>query len=627
MAAPAWATDLTSFWTADTAASTVTNFTLTGGPTGATNNPETDYYVQGGATPASISKNAFAASTKGFIIDNLGTTFTVPTDGIVLAWGIFTAVGSLAAKASGGLRIAIGDSATSYNQYYVGGSDTLIFESWVPYVVNPNAATADAGTVTTNWRWVGIIAALPTGGPTKGAPLAIDAIRYGRHTLTYTLGDGSPNYNTFALAEATANSLANRWGNIEYNKGAYYVQGFHSFGSSGTLVDFRDSNKVVFIRASGANNGTNDAVTTGYNRFEILNASSNVDWDNVTFQALGTRARGVFVHTAGTFDATNCQFIDVDTFSLLSTSVMTDCTFRRTNAITAPGSDLRRSRVLTPTIAADTSAIVWNVNTNPNGKLDGMTFSKGTNAHHAINLGASSPTTVTLTGITFTGFNSSDAQNDSVLYLSDQGSDKAWTINAIGCTGTVSYKKARSGDTVTVNQGVSVSIHAQDIDTAADIANARAWVKVASSAGGYPYQAAVSTLTQTAGTATCTTSATHNLKTNDYVYIEGASPQAYNGTHQITVTGGSTFTFTIDSGTSSPATGTIKVTLVLIHGLTDSSGNISSSAKSYSAAQPITGRIRRASAGYGKLYKTSPITGTIDTANGLSLVVQMLPDL
>lgn len=69
--------------------------------------------------------------------------------------------------------------------------------------------------------------------------------------------------------------------------------------------------------------------------------------------------------------------------------------------------------------------------------------------------------------------------------------------------------------------------------------------------------AAVTTLTQAAGLATCTTTAVHGLSTGDFVRIEGANETHYNSVHQVTVTGGSTFTFAVDSGATSPATGTI----------------------------------------------------------------------
>lgn len=70
----------------------------------------------------------------------------------------------------------------------------------------------------------------------------------------------------------------------------------------------------------------------------------------------------------------------------------------------------------------------------------------------------------------------------------------------------------------------------------------------------------VSSLTQAAGTATCTTGTAHGFSTDEWVYVEGANESGYNGIVQVTVTGTTTFTYTVDAATASPATGTITVT-------------------------------------------------------------------
>lgn len=68
---------------------------------------------------------------------------------------------------------------------------------------------------------------------------------------------------------------------------------------------------------------------------------------------------------------------------------------------------------------------------------------------------------------------------------------------------------------------------------------------------------AVTSITQTTGTATVTTTASHNLATGNWVTIAGAAQYGYNIVAQITVTGATTFTYAVNSGTVSPATGTI----------------------------------------------------------------------
>lgn len=68
---------------------------------------------------------------------------------------------------------------------------------------------------------------------------------------------------------------------------------------------------------------------------------------------------------------------------------------------------------------------------------------------------------------------------------------------------------------------------------------------------------AVTSVTRSATTATVTTTANHGLSTGNWVTMVGASPDGYNGIVQITVTGLATFTYTVDGGLTTPATGTI----------------------------------------------------------------------
>lgn len=70
--------------------------------------------------------------------------------------------------------------------------------------------------------------------------------------------------------------------------------------------------------------------------------------------------------------------------------------------------------------------------------------------------------------------------------------------------------------------------------------------------------ATVSSITQTGGVATVTTSGAHGFVTGDSVAIDGADQTGYNlESTNITVTSTTTFTYSVDSATVSPATGTI----------------------------------------------------------------------
>lgn len=70
-------------------------------------------------------------------------------------------------------------------------------------------------------------------------------------------------------------------------------------------------------------------------------------------------------------------------------------------------------------------------------------------------------------------------------------------------------------------------------------------------------QAAVSGITRSGGTATVTTSSAHGLIPGESVTISGANETDYNGTYTATITGTTTFTYTVSGSPSTPATGTI----------------------------------------------------------------------
>lgn len=68
----------------------------------------------------------------------------------------------------------------------------------------------------------------------------------------------------------------------------------------------------------------------------------------------------------------------------------------------------------------------------------------------------------------------------------------------------------------------------------------------------------ISSMTQAAGVATVTTGTAHGLSVNDWVTIEGANETEYNGIVQVqSVPTTTTFTITVDSGATTPATGTL----------------------------------------------------------------------
>lgn len=576
----------------------LTGWTHIGNPAGLTA-PETDYFVQGNNC---ITKNAWASAIRGMIY-NFGT-ITVPTDGAVIMWISHSTMNSVAVQASGGLRIILGSSATAYDHWYVGGSDTLPLGKWRAYPANPTV-TPDATTGTPGaYTYAGALANLPSGGPTKGSPFAIDAMRYGRCRMDVEFGEAA-NYATFPGLEAVANATTARWGLFELIDGSYFLQGFMQLGTATNAVDMRDSNRDISIRDTLR-------VTSAFNRIELVNASSNLDLDNVNLTALGTTSRGTIIHTAGSWDWINSKFTNLGEFTLLAASVMTGCTFRNCLSVNTPSSTLTGSKILASGVAADASALVYTTAVDPDGKLDNMEFSKGSLAHHAISFGTATPLTMTLRGIAFgTTWNATDAQNDSTLHI--LRTTGTVTINLVGCTGTISYKTA-GATVVIVNNPVTVKVIVQD-STGVKIENARVFLRVDDAETG-PYPRATVTISNSGTTATVTHTS-HGLATNDYVYISDASLDANNGVFQITVTAPGTYTYTMASSPGSSPTGTIKAWFTPVFGLTNVSGEISSS-KVYASDQPVW--IDVVSTG-GTIYEpVDELPDIIDDINGLNPV-------
>ena len=316
-----------------------------------------------------------------------------------------------------------------------------------------------------------------------------------------------------------------------------------------------------------------------------------------------------------------------------SNSTADSCTFLRTGRIDISGTgqaSLAGSSILESAVAADEGAVYDNRTTSGATsitELDNCTFSIGAAAHHAIRFGTNVAHDLTLTGIEFTGFSSTgDANNSTLRFDATSGSIN---VNLIDCTvdgnpattGNVGVDDA-AGITVTlVVNPVTTKITCVDQSGTA-IQGARVLVETSDSGGasGFPYRDSVS-ITQSAGTATVTHTA-HGLATNDYVVIRGAQPDGYNKQAQITVTGANSYTYSVDSGLSSPATGSPVSSYAAISGTTDVNGEIQSS-KTWPAAQGCSGWARKSTS--SPYYKQGLITIS-DASGGSDITVQMISD-
>lgn len=434
MAAASYTTDLVLISECEV----TTNFTEpTGATAGGTAAQENEFFVQ---NSFSISKT-FNATGLGGLHFNNGAGVTIPTDGAVFTWIYWTAPNSLATKANGGQRITVGSGVGAYRNYYVAGSDTNVYGGWVNYTVNPTiTASLTTGTPTTTYQYFGYIANNNL-AVSRGNPYGIDVIRYGRGSIIVVDGDLANGYATFpavaAVNDSNVTGAFNRWGIFSEVQASYKMQGRLQFGTAGTPVDFRDSNRTITIQNT-------EYVTAAFNMFEVVNASSRVDWTGISVQSLSTVSRGNFKITDNaTVNIVGCTFNDMGTFDFLSNSTITDTIFRRCSTITH-GSATFSSNSILSNIA--TSAII---SSNPS-VIQNCTFtSAGTN--HGLEITV--PGTYTLSGNIFNGYGSTGTTNAAVY----NNSGGLVTLNISGGGSVVTYRNG-TGATTVVNASANVTL-------------------------------------------------------------------------------------------------------------------------------------------------------------------------
>lgn len=363
---------------------------------------ENDYYIQGGTCTSATIKVGV-----GGLMYNNGAGFTIPTDGAVLCWAYFWAPGVLDTEAGGGARQMIGSSQAAFYWVTHLGSDTWTYGGWQCFAMaDPSATTVNTvGSPTATRQYTGWAYDAPTSVPARGNPYGIDAIRYGRCTIQVINGDATDYGNFATIAEfndknTTASRTGftlldtgfHRLGIFQFQDGGYKWQGRLLLGTTGTPVDFRDSNRSITVLNT-------KHVTANFNLIEVQNASSRVDWTGITIQALGTKSKGRFLMTnAALVNFISNTFTDMDTFEFhidSTTSAVTSNVFRRCGQVTAGGATF--SKCIFDSSTASASVLSTNLN-----KLTECTFiSDGSN--HAVELTSLGSGTMTW-GNTLTGY-------------------------------------------------------------------------------------------------------------------------------------------------------------------------------------------------------------------------------
>lgn len=435
---------------------------------------ETNFYIQG----AECISAQFTKTGVGSIINIQGAAFTVDTDGAILIWSFWASPASLTTYANGGVRTLVGNTLGDFYAYKASGSDFSPnpIGGWANYAIDPASATIDStvGSPTGTWTHVGI--AVNATAQSRGNPHAVDAIRVGRCTLEVTDGQAAA-YGTFDGMATFDTSTSQRYALFQKVFGGFKWKGLMSLGLIGTPVDFRASNANIFV-------DNTPQVSAAFNRIEINNSASNVEWTSIAISAqdgvndlvAATASRGNFEVVANaTVTFNTCSFTDMGTFIFndgANSNIINGTTFRRCDKITTAGATLDECTIddtFNASVAVTTSspanaAKISNTEFLSGGSGNGLEIT-GTAAN------------ITLTGVDFTGYSPTVDADKAIFVNIATGS---MTINISGGSGVTADTHVRTaGCVVTVSADVSITFDKMKDDTEVRIYNSSTGAEIA----------------------------------------------------------------------------------------------------------------------------------------------------
>jgi hypothetical protein len=446
----------------------------------------------GGAS--SLSEKCSNTTKEGYTVDTtdiVGEPFDFSASGgndgdHIFAW--LTAYESWDTISNGGYGIIVADdlATDSIGLWHVGPQANFL-GGWRSYVINPSADFNSVTAGTAVWTTTGNPAQL-SGVDGFGCRWKITASITGNIDNTFVdnivvgqgyeiiLGDAGSTEGVFAdFITFEDNTSTGRFGGVRAVSGIVFAQSKLIIGdiSGASNTEFIDTGFTVVWEQNTLSDGTSSAVAAGFYelRFTQDTGTTDVTLTQGTLSAIAPHT--VDLNFSGINSATLTQ-VNVDrggAISLDSAVTWTNSTIKNSGLITAGGATLTGCDVSGYTGAADSSSLLWNTAGDPNGELDNMSFTKTSGVtHHAIEFGSTAPVSITLTGITFTDFNASNAQNDSTLHFTD-GSGKNYTVNVNGGS-TPSYKVAGTSTVSVVNsqpivvsgvtEGTAITVHADE---------------------------------------------------------------------------------------------------------------------------------------------------------------------
>jgi len=498
-------------------------------------------------------------------------------------------------KANDGVQIFLYDgSNTAY--YTVSGSDEYT-GGWIQLVLD-TGTTPTSGTVSKS-----SITRIGIRINTSSKPRNITNGWYDYWTYgdgyTVTGGSSSDPITWEDIANADTDITNTAYNIVSKRAGIYAVTGKVTIGDGTNTTYFDDSDIVVF-QDLPVNSSLYKIVF-----YDDASNVTNIDINGGVYSCAGTQRF--------TLDASNT---DLNSFSLKGKQIS------RLDGATFVSGQTIQNCVFDDCLQVDPGTSTFELNTFSNSTAtDGAVLFPSSDANikdlQFINCdnGVEYDSNSDSTSPSFDNFQFDD---ESGNYDVNNTSGSAVSISLNNGSNANSY----TGSSVTfIGASVTVAVNVADLDSGADITGARVLIEVTDDTN-FPYQDSVS-ITGSGTTATVTHTS-HGLSTNDTVVIRGANEDEYNGVYTITVTDANTYTYTTSEtiGTT-PATGTIEATFVIIHDTTDSSGDVSDT-RVYANDQPFKGRVRKSSS--SPYYKSFPFTGTVDSANGFNLNVSLVKD-
>lgn len=453
----------------------------------------------------------------------------------------------------------------------------------------------------------------------KGWNCGVDVIRiggYGDYVSFYGGTSSDPITLSDCAVQDRSTSDARALGIIrQYTAGTFGCQGRLGIGHSSTTY-FEDDGFVLVFEGRDV---TDAAFGISFRHLTAASPYTTIILKNGT---IGSAGPGVEIEDSGTERL--ALTLEGVTFNNLKNAItlpanyyggsgtVTGCVFNGCGQIHPGPSTFTNNAITNTTTGADSGAVLLDTTTDPDLWLNNTWTYGGGATEAAVHITATG--SYTFTNLTFTGYGANDSNTASIY--NDSGG--AVTITNSGSTGITVRNETGSSTTVQASATTTVNVATT---TGTAIENARVYLEASNGTGPLPYQDTV-TITRSGSTASVSHTA-HGMPTGKQVAIRGATQLEYNGVFTISNVTTNGYDYTVSGTPTTPATGTITATGVLIHGLTSALGVISDT-RSLGTNQPVKGHARKSSS--SPYYKDAPIVGTVDGANGATFTATMILD-